>query len=182
MSDSPNKKPRESTPQPLNVFDTIDIHTGRYFSLGVYPHLPHTPTTEPTEHAGHVVHSSSLLPVLEGANAPHSMDVAHGEDIEHAGQQPIAQSAAAGGRAGGGGLTVDHPVSSLEEGSPVMEEFLLGQGHSGMNRKGDDKAVIFQESNEESPVPKEIDPSAPVQGNSSETPDAGETGKWTKSR
>jgi len=176
------KKARESTPQPHNVFDTIDIHTGRYFSLGVYPHLPHSPTAEPTEHTGHVDHATSLIPVLQGANAPHTMHVTHGKDIESGGELSITQSAAAGGRAGGGGVTVDHAVSGLEEGSPVMEEFLLGQGHSGVYGKGDDKAVIFQESDNESPVPKEINPSAPVQGNSSETPDAGETGKWTKSR
>ena len=45
-----------------------------------------------------------------------------------------------------------------------MEEFLLGQGHPGVDRKGDDKAVIFQESDEQSPVPQGDRPLRPCPG------------------
>ena len=181
MSQPPNKKPCESTRQALNVFDTIDINTGRYFSLGVYPHLPHTPTTEPTEHTGHASRASSILLSLQGADATHSVDMAKSEDIESAGEQPVAQSAAHGGRAGG--ITVDDTVGGAEEASPVMEDFVLGKGHPGVDWKGNDHTVILQDSDEESPVTKDINPPAPIQGSSSETPDAGEAqGKWTKSR
>lgn len=185
MSQPETKKARECTKHIYNVFDAIDSNTGKYFSLGIYPHLPHTPSPDPTEHVCHASHSSGLSLAVtaagsDSAKAPH---VTQTHDVEHAGLQAIAQAAAGGGRAA---TAVDHAVSGGEQFTEDDEELVLGEWHSRVDRKGEDKGLILEDSDEESPFTEDqaIDPSAPVQGNQPRgAPEAGETeSKWTKSR
>jgi hypothetical protein len=181
MSQPDTKKHRECIQQQLDVFTTIDATTGKYFSLGVYPHLPHTPTPDPTEHIGHASAGSgiSLLIAAEGSNTAQAPHVAHSQDVEHAGLEAVAQPAAAGG---GSAASVHDAVGGGQEFPEELEELILGEGHPGVDRKGEDKGLILQDSDDESPIA--IDPSAPVQGNQPRgAPGAGETeGKWTKSK
>lgn len=185
MSQPETKKARECTQHLYNVFDTIDSNTGKYFSLGIYPHLPHTPTPDPTEHVCHASHDSGLSLAVtaagsDSAKAPH---VPQTHDVEHAGLEAIAQAAAGGGSTA---AAVNHAVGGGEQFPEYDEELVLGEWHSRVDRKGEDKGLILEDSNEESPVTEDqaIDPSAPVQGNQPRgAPGAGGTkGKWTKSR
>ena len=96
MSQPDTKKAREYMQQPLDMFATIDATTGKYFSLGVYPHLPHTPTPDPTEHTCHASAGSgiSLLLAAGGSNTAQAPHVPHGQDVKHAGLKAVAQPVA----------------------------------------------------------------------------------------
>jgi hypothetical protein len=62
-----------------------------------------------------------------------------------------------------GATSVHHTVGGGQELPEELEELILGEGHPGVDRKGEDKGLILQDSDAESPIA--IDPSAPVQGN-----------------